>query len=67
MRKNKVVTEDAPAAPAMTPEMISKIKKEDMRQAVFERFSSPAETATPSTAERKRKRSPYWQSADDQC
>jgi hypothetical protein len=65
MRKNNVAIEDAPAAPALTPEMVSTIKKEDMRQAVFERFSSPAES--PRTAAKTRKRSPHWQPADDQC
>jgi hypothetical protein len=64
MRKHNVVIEDAPAAPALTPDMVSKIKKEDMRQAVFERFSSRTETTTAHAA---KQRSPYWQPADDQC
>jgi hypothetical protein len=64
MRKNNVVIDDAPA-PALTPDMVSKIKKEDMKQAVAERFSG--EAAAKRTAPKMRKRSPYWQPADDQC
>ena len=67
MRKNNVAIEDAPAAPALSPDMVSKIKKEDMRQAVFERFSSSTEAPTPRAATKARQRSPYWQPADDQC
>ena len=65
MRKNNVAIEDVPAAPALTPDMVSEIKKEDMRQAVFERFSS--RTEAPRTAASTRKRGPHWQPADDQC
>ncbi|HKD85135.1 MAG TPA: hypothetical protein VKB58_10335 [Terriglobales bacterium] len=64
MRKNNVAIEDAPAAPALTLDMVSKIKKDDMMQAVFERFSARTEAPR---AEAARKRSPYWQPADDQC
>ena len=65
MRKNKVVIGDAPAAPALTPDLISKIKKEDMKQAVVERFSGKA--IVQRTATKMHARSPYWQPADDQC
>ena len=41
MRKNSAVL-DAEPAPAITPEIISKIKKEDMKQAVVEKFSGKA-------------------------
>jgi len=53
MRKNNVVLDDAPA-PAITPEMISKIKKEDMQQAVAERFSGEAAAKRTPTKIRKR-------------
>jgi len=59
--------EDEAAAPALTPDLVSKIKKEDMKQAIVERFSGAAEPAEPRTAVRPGKRSPYWQPADDQC
>ena len=67
MLKNKVVIEDAPAAPALTPDMVSKIKKEDMKQAVFERFSVRQESVAPRPATRSRKRSPHWQPVDQEC
>ncbi|MGA7459444.1 MAG: hypothetical protein WBW69_04420 [Candidatus Korobacteraceae bacterium] len=53
MQKNNVVLDDAPA-PAITPEMISKIKKEDMQQAVVERFSGEAAAKRKATKIRKR-------------
>jgi len=65
MRKNNVVIDDAPAAPALTPDLVSKIKKEDMKQAVVERFSGRSVDQHP--APKMRIRSPYWQPADDQC
>jgi len=65
MRKNNVVIGDVPAAPALTPDLISKIKKEDMKQAVVERFSGKA--AVERAAPKVHTRSPYWQPADDQC
>ncbi len=64
MRKNNVVLDDGPA-PAITPDMISKIKKEDMKQAVVEKFSGKA--AAKRTAPKMRTRSPYWQPADEEC
>jgi len=68
MPKKSVVMEDEAAAPALTPDMMSKIKKEDMKQAIVERFSGTTEVAGPRTAVRPGgKRSPHWQPADDQC
>jgi len=64
MRKNNVVLDDAPA-PAITPDMVAKIKKEDMKQAVVEKFSGTA--AAKRTAGKIRQRSPYWQAADEEC
>jgi hypothetical protein len=52
MRKNNVVMEDEAAAPALTPDMMSKIKKEDMQQAVVERFSAKTQAAEKRTATR---------------
>jgi hypothetical protein len=37
MSNKNVMVEDAPA-PALTPDLVSEIKKEDMMQSVFERF-----------------------------
>jgi len=65
MQKNKVLIDDAAAAPALTPDLVAKIKKEDMKQAVVERFSG--EASAPRKSPKVRTRSPYWQPADDQC
>ncbi|MGA2689970.1 MAG: hypothetical protein ABSE85_18065 [Candidatus Korobacteraceae bacterium] len=52
MPKNNVVVEDEAAAPALTPDMMSKIKKEDMQQAVVERFRVKTQAAEKRTATR---------------
>jgi hypothetical protein len=64
---NKTVTqEESQAAPAMTPEMLAKLRKEDMRQAVVERFRRKMEKPATKAA-RGSGRSPYWRPADDEC
>jgi len=46
MLNKKVVVEETPA-PAIKPEMLKELKKEDMQQAVVERFkATPGATAT---------------------
>ncbi len=48
MSKNNVAVEDA--VPPLTPDMVAKIKKDDMKQAIVERFggrTKPSETRTP--------------------
>lgn len=65
MLKKDALIDDAPAAPALTPDLVSKIRKEDMKQAVVERFSG--EASAPRKSPKVRTRSPYWQPADDQC
>jgi hypothetical protein len=66
MLKNDVVFEDAPAVAALNPDLLASIKKEDMKQAIVERFSGRVQTA-PQTASRSTGRSPYWQPADEEC
>jgi hypothetical protein len=56
MSNNSSVMEDETAAPALTPDMMSKIKKEDMKQAVVERFSTRTVPAEKRTATRTGKR-----------
>lgn len=67
MASKNVVLDDAPAAPAITPEMLGKLKKEDMKQAVIERFKAGEESPVPAGTVRPRKRSPHWQAADEEC
>ncbi len=38
MQNKAVVLDENPAAPAIEPEMLTQLKKEDMQQAVVERF-----------------------------
>jgi len=38
MQDKNVVISENPAAPAIKPEMLAELKKEDMEQAVVERF-----------------------------
>ncbi len=64
--KKSTVIEDAPAAPEMTPDMLSKIKKEDMKQAIVERFKATSKPAVPRAASCKT-RSPYWVPSDEEC
>ena len=61
MRKNSVLLEE-PAA-AITPEIISKIKKEDMKQAVVEKFSGKA--AAKRTQGKIQQQPRDWQPADE--
>ena len=65
MRKSSVVIDDEPAA--ISPEMLGKLKKEDMKAAIVERFKVEATAAPARTAAPERKRSPYWQAADEEC
>ena len=64
MLNNKVIVGDAPAAPSLTPDLLAKLKKEDMKQAIVERFSGEVR---PPTSGARRRRSPYWQPADEEC
>jgi hypothetical protein len=66
MLKNKVAILDAPA-PALTPDMLASIRKEDMKQAIMERFRIHVKTVAPRTAPRAGQRSPFWQPADEEC
>ncbi len=65
MLNNKVATMDAPAA-ALTPGMLASIRKEDMKQAIVERFQVRVKAA-PRVVARDGQRSPYWQPVDEEC
>ncbi len=67
MLKKNVNLEDVPAAPAINPNLVSQLRKEDMKQAVVERFSRHIDMPAPQTAGRSKKRSPYWRPADEEC
>ena len=67
MLKSKMQQEENTAAPALTPDLLSKLKKEDMKQAVVERFSTRAKAPARRTEVRPGERSPDWQAKDEQC
>jgi hypothetical protein len=46
MLNTKMEVEESQAVPAITPEMLSKLKKEDMKQAVVERFRAKPAAAS---------------------
>jgi len=65
--KSKIEVEESQAAPALTPDLLGQLKKQDMKQAIVERFSIREKAETPRTAIRSRERSPHWQPADEEC
>ncbi len=67
MLRNKVKPEEAAGAPAITPDLLGKLKKQDMKQAIVERFRASSQAPSPRLTSRSKKRSPYWQSADEEC
>jgi hypothetical protein len=66
MLNNKVAIVDAPV-PALTPGMLASIRKEDMKQAIVERFQVRVKAAAPRIVARAGQRSPYWQPTDEEC
>jgi len=47
MLHNRVANDDTSAAEVLTPDLIAEIKKEDMKQAIVERFSHHVKAVTP--------------------
>ena len=58
---------DETSAPAITPDLLAELKKQDMKQAIIERFSYRAKVVATETAAPAKVRSPYWQPVDDEC
>jgi hypothetical protein len=58
---------DEKSAPALTPDALGEMKKQDMKQAIVERFSYRAKAVSAETGVRSKERSPYWQPVDDEC
>jgi hypothetical protein len=67
MLNNKVTTEANQAAPAISPDLLAELKKEDMQQAVVERFRGDVDMPAHRTAARHGVRTSAWRSADDEC
>jgi len=60
-------TVDEKSAPALTPDSLKKLKKEDMKQAMVERFTDRSNAVSRGTVTAGRKRSPCWQPVDEEC
>jgi hypothetical protein len=67
MLKSKIEGEASLGAPGLTPDLLSNLKRQDMKQAIVERFAANDKIETARTAVRSGARSPYWQSADEEC
>jgi len=67
MLNNKVTVVVNQGAPAISPDLLAELKKEDMQQAVVERFRSEVEAPERRTAARHGVHTPAWRSADDEC
>jgi hypothetical protein len=63
----EAVLEVTPAAPAITQDQLAKLKNEDMKQAVVERFRCSTQKPASAITARRRARSPYWRPADEEC
>ncbi len=58
---------DETSAPALTQDLLAEMKKQDMKQAIAERFSYRAKAVSAETAVQTKVRSPYWQPVDEEC
>jgi hypothetical protein len=58
---------DETSAPAITQDLLAEMKKQDMKQAIVERFSYRAKAVSTATAVAPKQRSPYWQPVDEEC
>ncbi len=67
MLKDNVMIEETQAIPAISPDFLVELKKEDMAQAVVERFRRSAPKPAASKVVRKATRSPNWRPADEEC
>jgi hypothetical protein len=67
MLNNKVTSEANQAAPAISPDLLARLKQEDMEQAVVERFQNEPETHDYRTAARHGVHTSAWRSTDDEC
>ena len=67
MQKKGMITEENAAAPAIRPDQLAKLKKEDMKLAIVERFRCKPAMPASRTAARHGARSPYWRPADEEC
>ena len=54
MLRNETGKNDTSATSVLTPDLIAEIKKEDMKQAIVERFSTHTKAVAPEAADEER-------------
>ncbi len=67
MLKNSAVLDENQPAEPIKPELLAKLRKEDMRVAVVERFRRTSDAPQSTRQRRVHTRSPYWRPADEEC
>ncbi len=67
MLKANVLTEENQAVPEISPEYLVKLRKEDMKQAIVERFRTSKANPEARKAVRPGSRSAHWRPADEEC
>lgn len=67
MLKNSAVLDENQPAEPIKPELLARLRKEDMRVAVVERFRRTSDAPAKHVATKARTRSPYWRPADEEC
>jgi hypothetical protein len=58
---------DETSAPAIAPDVLVEMKRQEMKQAIVERFIYRAKAVSAETGVRPKERSPYWQPVDEEC
>lgn len=66
LKETVVVEENQPAEP-IKPELLAKLRKEDMRVAVVERFRRTSDAPAKRAATKTKARSANWRPADQEC
>lgn len=66
MLRSGFVIDETPA-PETTPDLVGEMKKQEMKQAIAERFSYRAKAVPTETKVTTKERSPYWQPVDEEC
>lgn len=65
--KESALIEESQEIPEISPEYLARLKKEDMKQAVVERFRSKSDAPTARSVARHSARSVNWRPADEEC
>jgi hypothetical protein len=67
MLKNSAVLDETQPAEPIKPELLAKLKREDMRVAVVERFRTTSDAPSKHRTIKAHTRSLHWRPADEEC